>query len=169
MDSGRNKVLLYTSDHLLVGAPIGYYRQTTKSPPRVSLHSQPQLHLLSLLFYFTAATLLVVFVVATRLGWFHLIHHPYLTSYPRELLLSLPPLPPLYLLYHTLIATSSTTLTMSSTAAATPEKAPDDSSKLKTFLSILRKYALLSNSTVTVSTYYSIHIIFQPGRYILIR
>lgn len=30
----------------------------------------------------------------------------------------------------------------SASAATTPEKAPDDSSKLKTFLSILRKYAL---------------------------
>lgn len=87
MDSGKNKVLFYTSDHLLVGAPIGYYRQTTKSPPRVSLslsrsrlHLNLNFHLLSLLFYFTAATLLVVFVVATRLGWFHLIHHPYLSK-----------------------------------------------------------------------------------------
>jgi hypothetical protein len=33
---------------------------------------------------------------------------------------------------------------MSSTAASeAPEKAPDDSSKLKTFLSILKKYVLL--------------------------
>ena len=177
MAYGVNKVLLYTSDHLLVGAPIGYYGQI-KSPPRVplpGLHPQSQLHLslsLSLsLFCFTAATLLVVIAVATRLGWFHLNHHPSFSKGTSSLFSSPLFLPSTIYLYHTLIATSSTsttTLTMSSTAAATPEKAPDDSSKLKTFLSILRKYALPSNSTVTVSTY-SIHTIFQPGRYILIR
>lgn len=171
MNSGKNKVLFYTSDHLLVGAPIGYYRQTTKSPPRVSLSlslsssSQPQLpsSLSSLLLH-----------CCYTIGRVRCCHTAWLVpSYSSSLFIqgnffSLPPLP-LYLLYRTLIATSSTTLTMSSTAAATPEKAPDDSSKLKTFLSILRKYALPSNSTVTVSTYYSIHAIFQPGRYILIR
>jgi hypothetical protein len=40
---------------------------------------------------------------------------------------------------------------MSSASATTaPEKAPDDSSKLKTFLSILRKYALTLRPTVDV-------------------
>lgn len=41
----------------------------------------------SVLFYFTAATLLVVIVVATRLGWFHLIHHPYLSKGTSSLIL----------------------------------------------------------------------------------
>ena len=35
---------------------------------------------------------------------------------------------------------------MSTATAGTPEKAPDDSSKLKTFLSILRKYAVSPSS-----------------------